>query len=38
MNREDVIDLGVASEQTMGPGGDPFDDFLGEKPIGLSDD
>lgn len=38
MKREDVIDLGVASEQTMGPGGDPIDEFLGDDQVGLSDD
>jgi hypothetical protein len=39
MNREDdVIDLGIASAQTMGPGGQPIDDFLGEVAAGLADD
>lgn len=38
MNREDQIDLGIASEETKGPTGVPIDDALGQDSAGLSDD
>jgi hypothetical protein len=39
MEREDdVIELGTASVETMGPGGQPADEFLGQDQTGLTDD
>lgn len=35
---DDVIELDVASTATMGPGGEPVDEFAGRDPIGLTDD
>lgn len=38
MEREDLIDLGVASEETKGPLGAPGDDVTGIVGAGLVDD
>lgn len=38
MDREDVIDLGVASDETKGPGGQYVDIGLGKATPGISDD
>jgi hypothetical protein len=38
MDREDVIELGVATEETKGPGAVPIDEALGQFGTGLSDD
>ena len=38
MEREDLIDLGVASEETKGPGDVKIDDALGQNSAGLSAD
>jgi hypothetical protein len=39
MEREDdVIELGIASRETKGPVGQPFDEALGIPTLGLSDE
>lgn len=38
MEREDVIDLGVASVETKGDGQDIGDDIVKQDKLGLSDD
>lgn len=36
--RDELIELEVASTATMGPGGEPLDEFAGQERIGLTDD
>ena len=36
--QDELIDLGAASVETLGPGGIPADELLGQFAAGLSDD
>lgn len=38
VREDDILDLGAASAETLGAGGIPVDENLGQFPSGLSDD